>query len=79
MALNNDEFNMVVEVLEEFESDPSQFNDWEKTFLTSMKPRMEKYKQNTFMSDKQLASITKMYEKIMGVPQDTESRFYGRR
>lgn len=76
--ITEEQLDLIQQVIEGVREDDSALNDWEREFMKSVTERVEKYGQKTYMSEKQMAVVQRVYDKLMGVPEDTASRF-GRR
>lgn len=74
MPLDVRQNNLVIDCLSFLETDSEKLNDFEKEFLTgkgpddkydSLQEKHEKYGQDMKLSDKQIAVLDKMYDKIV--------------
>jgi len=64
-ALTEEEFSNVENILKScLMLDFSKLSDWEYDFVNSTIDRLEKYKKNTTFSEKQLAILKRIEEKI---------------
>lgn len=53
----------------EIAKDPEPFTDWEKSFISDHRERIEKYRENTFFSPRQAMVIAKIYaERVLKAP-----------
>lgn len=64
MAMTKQQLKDFYELCELAETYSDRVNDWEANFLTSVKERVDKYGEDTQMSEKQLETIEKISRKV---------------
>lgn len=64
MAMTQQQLKDFYELCELAEAHSDRVNDWEANFLTSVKERVDKYGEDTQMSERQLETIEKISRKV---------------
>lgn len=74
MALSDAQHNLLIDCLSFLETHDEQLNDFEREFMTgkgpdgkydSLQEKYEKYGQDVKLSDKQIAVLQRLYDKII--------------
>ena len=70
--LSTSDFEKLDDMLSKLKADMAALNDWEKGFISDQISRVEKYRESVFMSPKQMATIKKIYDAVIGDEEATD-------
>lgn len=70
--MKTEDFERLKSQLSKLEADMGALNDWERGFIQDQIDRVRKYRENTFISPKQLAVIKKIYDAVVGDEEKQE-------
>lgn len=72
MAISKEQFERFDSMLSALEADMGALSDWEKGFIGDQIKRVREYRENVFLSPKQLAVIKKIYDATIGDEAEDE-------
>lgn len=72
MTISKEQFEKLDAMLSDLEADMGALSDWEKGFIGDQIKRVAEYRENVFMSPKQLATIKKIYDAVIGDEEEDD-------
>lgn len=72
MTISTEQFERLDLMLSALKADMGALSDWERGFIGDQIKRVDEYRENVFMSPKQMAAIKKIYDAVVGDEAEDE-------